>query len=60
MGILVRAMITGFGFSAGQAIFKRVQKQLGLDEESKRDDNASAAAAATDADSDGEVDATPS
>jgi hypothetical protein len=32
MGILVRAVITGFGLSVGAALYKRVAKQLGLDE----------------------------
>jgi hypothetical protein len=56
MGIFVRAVITGFGFSAGQALFKRVQKQLGLEEETRQTD-ASVASAATDGNADGQVDA---
>jgi hypothetical protein len=30
MGILVRAVVTGFGLSLGAAIYKRVEKRLGL------------------------------
>jgi hypothetical protein len=32
MGIFVRAIITGFGFSLGAALFKKVAKDLGLAE----------------------------
>lgn len=32
MGIFVRAVISGFGFSLGAALFKRASKKLGLDE----------------------------
>ena len=31
-----RAVITGFGLSLGSAIFKKVQKQLGLDEKTDK------------------------
>ncbi len=37
MKILVRAVVTGFGLSLGAAIFKKVQKRLGFDEDAKRD-----------------------
>jgi hypothetical protein len=39
MKFLVRAVVTGFGLSLGAAIFKKVQRQLGFDEDadSKRD-----------------------
>ncbi len=30
--VLVRAIISGFGFSLGAAIYKKVAKQLGLEE----------------------------
>jgi hypothetical protein len=42
MGFFVRAVITGFAFSLGTALFKKVSKQLGLDEKS----NAAAAGGA--------------
>ena len=32
MMFFARAVVTGFGLSLGSAIFKKVQKQLGLDE----------------------------
>lgn len=41
MRILLRAVITGFGLSVGAALYKRVAKQLGLDE--KSNDNADSA-----------------
>jgi hypothetical protein len=31
MGIFVRAIVTGFGFSLGKALFDRVSGQLGFD-----------------------------
>ena len=31
MGILVRAIVTGFGFSLGKALFDRVRNQLGFE-----------------------------
>ena len=31
--VLVRAIVTGFGLSLGQAIYKKVAKRLGIDEE---------------------------
>jgi len=33
MKLLVRAVVTGFGLSVGAAIFKKIQKQLGFDED---------------------------
>jgi hypothetical protein len=33
MRILVRAVISGFGFSLGAALFKRVSAKLGLDDD---------------------------
>lgn len=30
MGVFVRAVVTGFGFSLGSALFKRVSGKLGL------------------------------
>ena len=32
MGVFVRAVITGFGFSLGSALYKRVSEKLGLGE----------------------------
>jgi hypothetical protein len=32
MGVLVRAVVYGFGFSLGAALYKKVSCQLGLDE----------------------------
>jgi hypothetical protein len=34
MGIFVRAVISGFGFSLGSALFKQVSGRLGLDDKS--------------------------
>ena len=33
MGIFVRAVVTGFGFSLGSALFKRYQSRLGFPED---------------------------
>ena len=48
MNILLRAVITGFGLSVGAALYKRVAKQLGLDEkpDEKSEANRAAGAAA--------------
>lgn len=32
MMFFVRAVVTGFGLSLGSALFKKLQKQLGLDD----------------------------
>jgi hypothetical protein len=41
MKLLVRAVVTGFGLSLGAAIFKKVQRQLGFDDDSTgKKDNA--------------------
>jgi hypothetical protein len=32
MGVFVRAVVTGFGFSLGAALYKKAAKKLGLDE----------------------------
>jgi hypothetical protein len=32
MQILIRAVVTGFGLSLGAALYKKVARQLGLDE----------------------------
>jgi hypothetical protein len=32
MHVLVRAIITGFGFTLGAAVFRKVSKQLGLED----------------------------
>ena len=39
MMFFARAVVTGFGLSLGAAIFKKVQKQLGLGEEDKKSDD---------------------
>ena len=36
MMFFARAVVTGFGLSLGAAIFKKVQKQLGLDEKTDK------------------------
>lgn len=33
MGILVRAIISGFGMAMGAAIFRKVAKEIGLEDE---------------------------
>ena len=35
MGIFVRAVVTGFGMSLGAALFRKISKQLGLEEAPK-------------------------
>lgn len=47
MQLFVRAVVTGFAFSLGVALFKKVSKQLGLDDAPKSAD--AAAAVVTDA-----------
>jgi hypothetical protein len=37
MGFFARAVITGFAFSLGAALFKKVSKQLGLEDSGKAD-----------------------
>ena len=46
MKLLVRAVITGFGLSIGAALYKRVAKQLGLDDKAAPDETARSAAGA--------------
>jgi hypothetical protein len=36
MMLFARAVVTGFGLSLGAAIFKKVQKQLGLEEKTDK------------------------
>ena len=36
MQLFVRAVVTGFALSLGAALFKKVSKQLGLDEQPAR------------------------
>lgn len=43
MHLFVRAVITGFGFSLGAAIFKKVSKQLGLEDPPRPPDAVAAA-----------------
>ncbi len=40
MGVLVRAVVYGFGFSLGAALYRKVSSQLGLDEARANDDAA--------------------
>jgi hypothetical protein len=56
MNILLRAVVSGFGFSLGAAIYKKVSKRLGLDEEDDKAKDKAAKAAATDRNADGAVD----
>lgn len=55
MGIFIRGVVTGFAFSLGSALFKRVSKELGF-EDKKEDSDEPTKAAQTDGDSDGAVD----
>ena len=51
MGVFVRAVITGFGFSVGKAIYDRVSERfLGESSEESDDDDQPAAAVADDID----------
>jgi hypothetical protein len=50
MNIFVRAVISGFGFSLGAAIFKRVSNRLGLDEAGAQGRQAAGKDVADDAD----------
>lgn len=36
MMLFARAVVTGFGLSLGSALFKKVQKQLGLDDKTEK------------------------
>ena len=36
MMFFARAVVTGFGLSLGSALFKKIQKQLGLDEKTDK------------------------
>jgi hypothetical protein len=48
MKLLVKAVITGFGLSIGAALYKKVAKQLGLDDKAAPDESSrSGAGAAT-------------
>ncbi|MBK9037008.1 MAG: hypothetical protein IPL61_38120 [Myxococcales bacterium] len=46
MQIFVRAVVTGFAFSLGAALFKKVSKQLGLEDAPPRTGEAVAGAEA--------------
>ncbi|HUJ58445.1 MAG TPA: hypothetical protein VLX92_08130 [Kofleriaceae bacterium] len=39
MKFFVRAVVTGFALSLGAALFKKVQRRLGLDESNANDDS---------------------
>ena len=43
MKFFVRAVVTGFALSLGAALFKKVQKQLGLDTEEQKSKSKDAA-----------------
>ena len=45
MQFFVRAVVTGFAFSLGAALFKKVSKELGLDDKPAKEAAVSAAAA---------------
>lgn len=45
MQFFVRAVVTGFAFSLGAALFKKVSKELGLDDKPAKEAAASAGAA---------------
>jgi hypothetical protein len=51
MGLLVRAVVTGFGLSIGAALYKKVAKQLGLDEQAAADATRTPATAASSSES---------
>ena len=53
MNVFARAVISGFGFTLGAAIFKRVSKRLGLEDAEDKSES-DPAAAASDAPADGE------
>ncbi len=36
MMFFARAVVTGFGLSLGSALFKKIQKQIGLDEKTDK------------------------
>ena len=38
MNFFVRAVVTGFALSLGGALFKKVAKQIGLDEDDKKEE----------------------
>jgi hypothetical protein len=43
MNVFVRAVVTGFGFSLGAALFRKISDRLGLgDDKSAKDDRAEA------------------
>jgi len=37
MKFFVKAIVTGFGLSLGSALFKKVQRHLGLDDDAEKD-----------------------
>lgn len=46
MQFFVRAVVTGFALSLGAALFKKVSKELGLDDKPAKEEEARAAGAA--------------
>jgi len=48
MGVFVRAVVTGFAFSLGSALFKKVSPRIGLEDPKAAKDNPSRQAAGED------------
>ena len=57
MGIFIRGVITGFAFNLGSALFKKVSKELGFEDEKETSNPEKAAQ--TDNNNDGAVDSDP-
>lgn len=56
MRFFVKAVASGFAMSLGSAIFKKVSKKIGLDEDKKEEEEAEEAQAqAADAEDDGDL-----
>jgi len=49
MTVLIRAVISGFGFSLGAALFKKIAKQIGLDDAQDKQGEGAAATEPSDA-----------
>lgn len=50
MHVFVRAVVNGFGLSLGSALFKKVSKRIGLDDDDKSKDKTKEGSADADAD----------
>lgn len=55
MNTFIRAVVSGFGFSLGAALYKKVSRRLGLDEESKNEPPPDAAGEQEQSEGDGEA-----